>query len=60
MKVGVNRDEDERRVEIVRQQIGADCDLVWFISRFFSYSRLISPASQIVHLCNGIFWTLNF
>jgi len=28
MKVGVNRDEDERRVEIVRQQIGADCDLV--------------------------------
>jgi len=32
VKVGLNKSEDEHRVQMVRQQIGADCDLVWFIS----------------------------
>ena len=35
MKVGLNRKDDERRVKMVRQQIGADSDLVWLISRVF-------------------------
>ena len=28
LKVGLSRSEDERRVQMVRQQIGANCDLV--------------------------------
>jgi len=28
VKVGLNREEDEHRVKMVREQIGADCDLV--------------------------------
>jgi len=32
MKVGLNRSEDERRVKMVRQQIGDGCQLVRFIS----------------------------
>jgi len=38
MKVGLNRSDDEHRVAMVRQQVGDDNYLVWFVTPVFSCS----------------------
>ena len=60
IKVGLSRDEDERRVKMVRQLIGADCDLVRLIIRHYhSVICLMLPASHVVilYLSNSILYT---
>jgi len=59
MKVGLNRDEDERRVKMVRQLIGTDCDLVRFVSRLCRSSHAASISHCLaVHPSNCVLYVM--